>query len=48
LEALAKTYLKQVHVVAGHLMRGFALGLGLPENFFLRSADRPLSRASLV
>ena len=29
-------------------MRGFALGLGLPENFFLRSADRPLSRASLV
>ena len=48
LEALAKTYLKQAHVVAGHLMRGFALGLGLSENFFLRSADRPLSRASLV
>ncbi len=48
LEALAKTCLKQVHVVAGHLMRGFAFGLGLPEDFFLRSADRPLSRVSLV
>ena len=29
-------------------MRGFALGLGLAENFFLRSDTRPLSRASYV
>jgi len=48
LKVLAKTYLNQVHVVAGHLMHGFVLGLGLPENFFLRSADRLLSRAALV
>ncbi|MFK7992627.1 MAG: isopenicillin N synthase family dioxygenase [Granulosicoccus sp.] len=36
------------HEVAHHLMRGFALGLGLADDFFLRSADKPLSRASSV
>ncbi|MFK8080584.1 MAG: isopenicillin N synthase family dioxygenase [Granulosicoccus sp.] len=34
--------------VAHHLLRGFALGLGLAEDFFIRQADRPLSRASSV
>ena len=29
-------------------MRGFALGLNLEENFFLKTSDRPLSRASFV
>ena len=42
------TYFHHVHNVAGHLMRGFALGLGLDENFFLQTASRPLSRASYV
>lgn len=36
------------HEVAHHLLRGFALGLGLSENFFLKSANQPLSRASSV
>ncbi|MFK7857796.1 MAG: isopenicillin N synthase family dioxygenase [Granulosicoccus sp.] len=36
------------HEVAHHLLRGFALGLGLADDFFLQSADRPLSRASSV
>lgn len=36
------------HEVAHHLLRGFALGLGLQEGFFLQSADKPLSRASSV
>ncbi|MFK7854779.1 MAG: isopenicillin N synthase family dioxygenase [Granulosicoccus sp.] len=44
----AMSYFDQVHEVAFHLMRGFALGLGLNENFFLRSCSRPLSRASFV
>lgn len=42
------TYFAYAHGVAHHLMRGFALGLDLPENFFLRSASKPLSRASYV
>lgn len=44
----AMDYFRHGHEVAHHLMRGFALGLDLPENFFLRTADRPLSRASFV
>lgn len=48
LEAAAMAYFEAAHDVAHHLMRGFALGLGLPQDFFLRSADRPLSRASFV
>ena len=41
-------YFHQAHEVAHHLMRGFALGLGLDDNFFLRTASKPLSRASYV
>lgn len=48
LEAAAMDYFHHAHAVAHLLMRGFALGLDLPEDFFLRSADRPLSRCSFV
>lgn len=41
-------YFAQAHDVAHQLMRGFALGLNLPEDFFLRTASKPLSRASYV
>ncbi len=41
-------YFHAAHEVAHHLMRGFALGLGLSERFFLRSCSQPLSRASYV
>ncbi len=48
LEDHAMRFFHQAHEVALLMMRGFALGLDLPEDFFLRSADRPLSRASFV
>jgi len=48
LQETAMAYFEQAHGVAHHLMRGFALGLDLPEDFFLRTADTPLSRASFV
>ena len=48
LQGAALTYFEAAHDVAYHLMRGFALGLSLPEDFFLRSTDKPLSRASFV
>lgn len=41
-------FFHHTHETARRLMRGFALGLGLEEDFFLRSCARPLSRASLV
>ena len=41
-------YFQHAHQVAHHLMRGFALGLNLKEDFFLKTASRPLSRASFV
>ncbi|MEM1383068.1 MAG: 2-oxoglutarate and iron-dependent oxygenase domain-containing protein [Pseudomonadota bacterium] len=44
----AMAYFDHAHGVAHHLMRGFALGLGLAPEFFLRTASRPLSRASFV
>ena len=44
----AMDYFSQANDVASHLMRGFALGLDLAEDFFLRSTSRPLSRASSV
>jgi isopenicillin N synthase-like dioxygenase len=44
----AMTYFQHAHEVAHHLMRGFALGLDLKEDFFLKSSFRPLSRASYV
>jgi len=42
------SYFQYAHQVAHHLMRGFALGLDLEEDFFLKTASRPLSRASYV
>ena len=44
----AMSYFHHAHRVAQHMMRGFALGLGLEDDFFLRSCSRPLSRASFV
>ncbi len=48
LQPAAMGWFDGAHAVAAHLMRGFALGLGLAEDFFLRSVARPLSRASFV
>lgn len=48
LRTVSMRYFQEAHRVAHHLMRGFALGLGLAEGFFLRSAAEPLSRASYV
>jgi isopenicillin N synthase-like dioxygenase len=48
MDQIAMSYFSYTHKVAFDLMRGFAIGLGLSENFFLRTADRPLSRASYV
>ncbi len=47
-QAAAMAYFEVAQDVAHTLMRGFALGLGLDEQFFLKSAQRPLSRASFV
>jgi len=44
----AMAYFQEVHQVAMCLMRGFALGLDLEEDFFLKTSSRPLSRASFV
>ncbi|ASJ76147.1 isopenicillin N synthase family dioxygenase [Granulosicoccus antarcticus] len=48
LQSAAMDYFNQAHQVAYQLMRGFALGLNLPEDFFLRSCERPISRGSFV
>lgn len=48
MQVKSMAYFHHVHDVANHLMRGFALGLGLDEKFFLKTASRPLSRASYV
>jgi len=48
LEGAAMAYFTHAHDVAHHLMRGFAIGLDLPEDFFLKTADKPLSRCSFV
>lgn len=44
----AQEYFKKAQSIACHLLRGFALGLGLSENFFLQNISDPLSRASYV
>lgn len=44
----AMEYFRHAQDVAHHLMRGFALGLDLDENYFLRTSSKPLSRASFV
>ena len=48
LQTNAMAYFHHAHDVARHLMRGFALGLDLEEDFFLKTCSRPLSRASFV
>ena len=48
LQRHAMNYFRQAHEVALHLMRGFALGLKLEEQYFLHSNSAPLSRASFV
>lgn len=48
LQTDAMAYFHAAHEVAHDLMRGFAMGLGLESDFFLKSSDRPLSRASFV
>jgi len=48
LQTHSMTFFTHAHDVANHLMHGFALGLGKEEDLFLRSASRPLSRASYV
>ena len=48
MEGLAMDYFAHAHEVAHHLMRGFALGLGLQPGFFLKTSSLPLSRASFV
>ncbi|OED41134.1 hypothetical protein AB833_10270 [Chromatiales bacterium (ex Bugula neritina AB1)] len=48
LENSAVEYFEYAHDVAHHLMRGFAIGLELAEDFFLQQVQRPLSRASFV
>ena len=48
MSVVAMEYFSYAHRVAFDLMRGFAIGLNLPEDFFLKSCDKPLSRASFV
>lgn len=48
LEKAAMGWFEGAHTVAEHLMRGFALGLGKPEDFFLKTTAQPMSRASFV
>lgn len=48
LQPMAMDYFRRAHDVAYCLMRGFALGLDLPADAFLRTSDKPLSRASFV
>ena len=48
MQAVSMDYFHQAHGVAHHLMRGFALGLDLPEDAFLKTNDAPISRASYV
>ncbi|WP_419911164.1 isopenicillin N synthase family dioxygenase [Hoeflea sp.] len=48
LQSVSMNYFNRVHEVAHHLMRGFALGLDLAEDTFLKTNDAPLSRASFV
>jgi len=48
LQRAAMRYFREAHEVAYRLMQGFALGLNLPENFFLQTCQRPISRGSFV
>ena len=48
LESNAMSFFYQADNLAKDLLKGFAIGLNLDENFFLKTASKPLSRASLV
>ena len=48
MEAGALAYFKHADRVARYLLQGFALGLKLEKDFFLRNSEIPLSRASFV
>jgi isopenicillin N synthase-like dioxygenase len=44
----ALRFLEESDRVARHLLAGFALGLGLQRNFFLRTSSQPMSRAAFT
>jgi isopenicillin N synthase-like dioxygenase len=48
MEASAMAYFEHADRSARHLLTGFALGLQLQPDFFMRHCDLPLSRASCV
>jgi len=48
LRAAALDWFTHATVVARHLLRGFAIGLEVAPDCFLRHVERPLSRASFV
>ena len=48
LEINAMKFFNQGDSLARNLLKGFALGLNLEKNFFLKKSSTPLSRASLV
>ena len=48
LEANAMEFFDQTHDLARDLLKGFAIGLNLEEDFFFKHSSKPLSRASLV
>ncbi len=48
LEQYAMSYFNYADKLARNLLRGFALGLNLDKEFFLKTCKNPLSRASLV
>lgn len=48
LRTAALDFFYQAHEVATSLLNGFALGLNLPADTFLKTSDTPMSRASLV
>lgn len=47
-ESAAMAWFGAAHGVAHDLMRAFAIGLGKDEDFFLKNAGAPMSRASFV
>lgn len=48
LRPVALAFADQADTLARHLLKGFALGLGLEPGFFLQTATHPLSRAAFV
>lgn len=48
LRSAAMRFLHEADRVARHLLEGFALGLGLERQFFLRTSSQPMSRAAFT